>query len=55
MKTRITFTGILEFETETDRDPEECVDIALLRGDKHAEYTLFHTGPIVTERVTDNA
>ncbi|MEU3729957.1 hypothetical protein AB0E81_11190 [Streptomyces sp. NPDC033538] len=54
MKTRITFTGILEFGSETDRDPEECVDIALLRGDKHADYTLFHTGPITTVLVGDD-
>ncbi|PPS86461.1 hypothetical protein [Streptomyces sp. MH60] len=54
MKTRITFTGILEFDGETDRDPEEAVDIALLRGDKHADYTLFHTGPIRAEHVGDD-
>lgn len=47
MKRIIKFTGILEYDPETTtRDPEWCLDTALERGDKHADYYLFHTGEL---------
>jgi hypothetical protein len=54
MKTRITFTGILEFDQVTD-DPEEAIDMALTYGDKHQNYDLYHTGTPIVERVRDDA
>ncbi|MEV4972003.1 hypothetical protein [Streptomyces scopuliridis] len=47
MKRVIKFTGILEYDPETtNKDPEWCLDTALERGDKHADYCLFHTGEL---------
>ncbi|MFB7114083.1 hypothetical protein [Streptomyces sp. NPDC056291] len=51
MKRVVKFTGILEYDPDDyTADPEECVDLALTNGDKHAGYYLFHTG---TMEVTD--
>ncbi|MFF1625610.1 hypothetical protein [Streptomyces sp. NPDC058272] len=45
MKRTVTFTGVLEYDVaDYSTDPEEVVDLALARGDKHADYYLFHTG-----------
>ncbi|MFD3952228.1 hypothetical protein ACFWRC_19655 [Streptomyces albidoflavus] len=47
MKRVITFTGVLEYDSaDYSEDPEECVDVALMYGDKHADYFLFHTGEL---------
>ncbi|MEU1254826.1 hypothetical protein ABZ445_16250 [Streptomyces chartreusis] len=45
MKRIVTFTGILEYDpADYSTDPEAVVDLALINGDKHAGYYLFHTG-----------
>ncbi|MCY0926262.1 hypothetical protein OTB20_08585 [Streptomyces sp. H27-H1] len=50
MKRIVRFSGVLEYDPEsTGFDPEWAVDVALSRGDKHADYHLFHTGPITFE------
>ena len=56
MKRVVTFTGILEYDpADYSADPEECVDLALTNGDKHAGYYLFHTGEMtVVDRPNAN-
>lgn len=54
MKTRIKFTGYLDYDGETDLAPDDAVDIALERGDKHAEYTLWCEDIESVEEVGDD-
>ncbi len=53
MATQIRFTGWLTYRGEWDRPPGDAVDIALERGDKHAEYSLSLDEVLSVEEVPD--